>query len=216
MLIRPLDEQVRILREVLPEAAMPDLTFPTRCEVPEGADGWFATLSYHYGLRPAKFLQLVVGRIGERLGLRNEVGDLLDPNRYGYGGFGGLHHAMTRKMQGSPDIMLFPGQFGRRHQERCVRDIARMLKKDDEFLLGVPDVLCMLLTHPERLREVGTAVVCGGDLVQGRAGEPLVPVLSRAYDGALLLTSIRRTDTATVLSTPSGFVPLYAEQTVDA
>ena len=214
--IKPLDEQVRILRDAFPDLAMPDLGFAGRCVTPPEADGWFATISFKAGADPAAFLrQFIAGRFAELVPFRNDIGDLTDPSRYGHGGFGDILRAMTRAMQGQPDIVLFPGTFGNRHPERCARDVRALRLTKEEFLLGVPDALCLLLTHPERLGAMGApAIVCGADMVrrpQGR-GALEVPVLSAAYFGTLL-TAIGENETGTCLSTPSGFAPIFAEHT---
>lgn len=212
--IRPLDEQVRILRDAIPDLAMPDLGFASRCVTPPEADGWFAIISFKAGANCATFLrQFTTGRFAELVPFRNDIGDLTDPSRYVYGGFGNILRAATRSMQDESDIILFPGTFGDRHPERCVAFTRRFRLKQDEFLLGVPDVLSLLLTHPERLGAMGApAMVAGADMVrqpQG-CGATKVPVLSAAYFGTLL-TAIGETETGTCISTPSGFAPIYAD-----
>ena len=56
------------------------------------------------------------------------------------------------EVQGNPDILVFPAQFGLRHRGRSVRR-ARAIMSQCEYGLGAFAVGCMLLTHPERLKD---------------------------------------------------------------
>jgi hypothetical protein len=63
----------------------------------------------------------------------------------------------------SSDLVLLPAQCGRRHRGRSIRH-ARERYTENEFGLGVFAVVCLLLTHPERLSRPDQLYVdCGGD-----------------------------------------------------
>ena len=67
--------------------------------------------------------------------------------------------------QGHPDILIVPAQFGIRHRGRSVRRAREvMLDVSSEFGLGAFAVGIMLLTHPERLKDLNDLWIdCSGD-----------------------------------------------------
>ncbi len=69
----------------------------------------------------------------------------------------------VRGAQENADMLIVPAQFGKVHRGKSPRMITEELART-EFHLGVVEVGCMLLTHPERI-QYGHAhwIVCAGD-----------------------------------------------------
>lgn len=61
------------------------------------------------------------------------------------------------------DVDIFPAQLGMRHRGRSIRR-AREVFRPEEFGLGAFAVACILITHPDRLRDTNDLWIdCAGD-----------------------------------------------------
>jgi hypothetical protein len=142
--VRPINEQVEILQQYFPHLSFKLYGELKPSELPEGAEGWFVVPKLE---RIAGADELATEKI-MRL-----INSSLTPS------FGMLNFCKKRKTReaieslslgSANDFILFPAQFGLRHRGRSVRR-AQDLASSSEFFLGLYEVGCMLLTHPERL-----------------------------------------------------------------
>ena len=84
--------------------------------------------------------------------------------------------------QGNPDILIIAAQFGMRHRGRSVRRV-RALMDSGEFGLSTFAICCMLLTHPERLRQDNDLCIdCAGDEFRWEADAEFSEALFMSYD----------------------------------
>lgn len=107
------------------------------------------------------------------------------------------------------DVLVVAAQFGLRHRGRSTRR-AREIFTIDEFELGVFEIGCMLLAHPERLRQFGDlGIICSGDeyapAADGNFSE--VPCLQINDTKRVLVFDMNRVDRPYEgLGTPSAFL----------
>mgnify|MGYP000100213209 CR=1 FL=1 len=163
--IKEVDEQVEILKRLLPQLS--DATYDRdiiKQPLPEGSEGWFAIprsklLSSTY----SNAVDLVLSIISLERGLINYcLGkfkiDFLRRNE--------RTMKMLKKIsdkQKQHRILIIPCQFGINHRGRSVRRVREILKPN-EFGLGVFEVACLLLTHPEReIKQEQLHLYCPGD-----------------------------------------------------
>jgi len=189
--IRPIMEQVEILRERLSFKGCSINEKIISRSLPEGAEGWFVIPNW------------------EKSGMRNyqgAAGRMPDSLiNYGYCDFNAdffRRHILTEKalrfiyqQQREFDFLIIPAQFGLRHKGKSVRH-ARETFFSGEFGLGVYEVGCMILTHPEReFDKEQIHIDCAGDeynmkatrtfsgtISLGTCGERKLVCDVRAYD----------------------------------
>jgi len=158
-------EQVEVLRELFPELGSIDEGL-AEADLPANAEGWFAIPRWEkiadtYGEAVDKVLALLSktrggrfhnyrqGQLGSRY-LRQHERTVVMLERFG-------------EAQSDHDILVVPAQFGLMHRGRSVRR-AREVFKASEFGLGAFQIVCMLLTHPERLQHLNDLWIdCAGD-----------------------------------------------------
>lgn len=171
---KTLPEQISLLRK---RKNFPNLGDPNQellakiasgeAELPEGAEGWFAIPNFmKLGLTYSEALQAVVKCIAKNRPLQNYLGDQLGPDKLRRTQHATEMFTRLAEMQGNPDILLVPAQFGKRHAGRSPRRARRVIRTGEasEFGLGAYEVACMLLTHPERLVHYNNLWIdCPGD-----------------------------------------------------
>jgi len=177
---RPISEQVDVvagmfslslgdtsefIRTVLPGLALPD-----------GAEGWFAIPSIN--ALAARFFQDVEDPAERYVRAVQLILDKIKETRngkfYNYRD-GNIDTAHLRQSirsanmmaqitaQQTGDILIVPGQFGKRHAGRSVGR-ARVVFRADEFGHGAFSTGSMLLTHPDRLQHYDDLWIdCAGD-----------------------------------------------------
>lgn len=168
--LKGIRKQVKILRELFPNLksaeAKVDLTSQP---LPVHAEGWFAIPRWEkvgetYNEAVEKVLELFLQRQG---GLAPtpafELREII------YKRYLRRHRGTAKKLQvlakqqKDYDILVVAAQFGLRHRGRSARE-ARKAFTRPEFGLGVFEVGCMLLTHPERLEDPeDLEILCPGD-----------------------------------------------------
>jgi hypothetical protein len=164
---KPVEEQLKRLREIIPSLASAKANEALAwCVLPPEAEAYFViprwqVIAPTYGEAVDKILGLLDKYSYERmfnyrkdkLGpdyLRPFEPDLLMWNR------------LSEEQKGC-DLLMVPAQFGLRHRGRSHRRF-REVKLESEFGLGAFAVGCMLLTHPERLRDYDDLwLECPGD-----------------------------------------------------
>lgn len=134
--------------------------------MPRYAEAWFAVLKWQkiaetYNRAVEKILELIrqqaygklynwrAGKLGEQYLQRHEPSE--------------KRLSVVAGQQDKYDIIIIPAQFGLRHSGCSVHE-ARATFSLNEFGLGMFEVGCMLLTHPERLVSYVTLWIdCPGD-----------------------------------------------------
>lgn len=135
-------------------------------QVPKHAEGWFAIprwellgKTYHEAVekilylinkqRNGNFQNLREGTLGEKYLRQGE-----DKIR---------RMGILKKKHEGYDILVVPAQFGSEYEDMSVNE-ARSLFLPGEFGLGLFEVGCMLLPHPDRLQSYNSLwIVCSGD-----------------------------------------------------
>ena len=161
-LIKPLAEQLAIASQVFPGLAGTTLSTPSSV-LPAGAEGWFLLPRWE-SLAPTynAGVELVLAAIARSRAVSFARMDRLGPE---YLRRDARTTAMFDRLRHETDeaALIVPAQFGLRHRGRSIRR-AREILADDEFGLGVFEVGCMLLAHPERLQQADQLYVdCPGD-----------------------------------------------------
>lgn len=173
---KPLAEQVGIHSRLFDLKNTPTrsvLEGYERVPLPPGAEGWFAVprisvLAQQFFLKHVDdrrtylaVLDIVFKKLGVTRVFENyEEGTLpknIQRHRYSLDYFDSL----DRDLMG--DFAIFPGQFGRLHQGASPGLVLSRLKLN-QYALGSVAVACMLLTHPERIKNAGEmGIICPQD-----------------------------------------------------
>ena len=158
--LNPLDQQISTLGTVFPRLA--DVATATGSTLPAGAEGWFAVprweaLAPTYNEAVGLVLAALTGTRDTSLWRIDRLGpDHLRQHERTRAKFASVH-------TGETPIIAVAAQFGLRHRGRSIRH-ARERFEAREYGLGVFAIACMLLTHPERLRQANQLYVdCAGD-----------------------------------------------------
>ncbi|MDR3547860.1 MAG: hypothetical protein P4M11_06280 [Candidatus Pacebacteria bacterium] len=171
---KSLTEQCNRLRELFPGVGYPNQDLLAQIEkgevpLPKGSEGWFAIPNR---IKHPQIFGLIYG------GAVQKVFNVLKQTRNGKfhnfreGQLGPEYLRLTARtekfladlseVQGNPDILIVPAQFGLRHRGRSVRR-AREVYVVNEFGFDPFTVGIMLLTHPERLQNTDDLWIdCGG------------------------------------------------------
>jgi hypothetical protein len=159
----PIEAQVTELRKIFPALKSCNEKLARR-KLPEGAEAWFAiprwqaiASSYNEATQMAinalaskrRFSNRLVGKLTE-IYLHQTERTVLASN-------------IVCEQQEGYDILVVGAQFGMLHRGSSSRR-TRITLAGNEFCLGVFDIACMLLTHPQRLSAGNTLMIdCGGD-----------------------------------------------------
>lgn len=150
--VRPIAEQVAMLRQAFPQLATATFDETVALQpLPAGAEGWFAIpRPSALGATYNDAVLVVIDAVAKMRKLHNYREGQLGANQ--------LRRlartiAMWEKVgeaQQGHDILIVPAQFGLLHRGQSVRR-AREVFKANEFGIGAYEALIMLRTHPERL-----------------------------------------------------------------
>jgi len=172
---KSLSEQIEILKELFGDMGQANQSLlvqieTNRVSLPEGAEGWFAIPNWIkkpeiFGENYAKALYKVLNKIkltknGNFINFRNrKLGpEYLQPSARSVAFFRALSVE-----QDDPNIVIVPAQFGLLHRGRSYRRTQEMLKRK-EFCLDAFSNGIMLLTHPNRLKEIeNLRIVCADE-----------------------------------------------------
>lgn len=158
-MVKPLADQVRRLHELFPSIGGTNPDYQAKIEsgeipLPEGAEGWFAipnlpAIHPSYSMAASHMLAV----LGNTRKLTNYLEGRVNSDRFRRTKRTEEMLAKLSELQGNPEILIMPGQFGKRHAGRSSVRCARYVigGTQNEFGLGVYEVAVMLLTHPERL-----------------------------------------------------------------
>jgi hypothetical protein len=134
-------------------------------QLPDRAESWFVLPNwvmkpYFFGRAYPKSLKSVLGCLPN---LQNYRENDTDSRHFKESARTVKCLELISKIQGNPDFILVPAQFGLLYQERSVEQV-RDGFAEGEFGLGALAVAVMLLTHPERMAKHGDLwVSCPGD-----------------------------------------------------
>ena len=205
--VLPIESQVRELRKLFPSlgGCMEKLGHKP---LPEGAEDWFAIPRWQ-ALAPTynQAVEMVLGVLASRRRFSNRVLGRMGPRYLRQSERSKLSEKILAEQQPGNDILVVAAQTGLRHRGRSARR-ARVSLVSNEFGLGVFAVVCLLLTHPERLSSGETLMIdCGGDKysLQGDSTWDRVPLFE--YDLSGTEFSVFYDDRARNLSgTPTAFL----------
>jgi len=158
-------EQTNILRQLIPGIGYADEKLAEQ-PLPANAEGWFAIPRWQ---SVAKTYEEAVEKVLELIKQQRD-GKFYNWREGKLGAKYLRQHERTAKklealadQQKGYDILVVAAQFGLRHRGRSVRR-AREVFTANEFGLGVFEIGCMLLTHPERLQHYDDLWIdCAGD-----------------------------------------------------
>ena len=205
--VRPVEAQVTEFKKLFPSLGS-CLEKLARRPLPEGAEAWFAIPRWQ-ALAPTyseaveivlgvlatkrKFSNRIIGRIGDKYLRQSERSKLAEK--------------ILAEQQEGNDILVVGAQAGMLHRG-CSARRTRVAMAGNEYGLGVFSIVCMLLTHSERLSTGDTLMIdCGGDeySVRGDYTFDRVPLFD--YDIGGIEFSIFYEDRARNLwGTPTAFL----------
>lgn len=151
--VKPIREQIGIIREVFPQVKTVDENFALRL-LPSNAENWFVVPRW----------QIVANTYNEAV---KNILDLIQEkwrdkfcNWCKYQGKFWVNDIVRSKhteeqlkilagQQGNSDALIIPAQFGYRHRDRNISRAYEVFSVN-EFGLGIFEVGCMILTHPKR------------------------------------------------------------------
>jgi len=205
--VRPVEAQVTELRKAFPKLGS-CLEKIARRDLPEGAEDWFAIPRWD-ALAPTynEAVELVMGVLSKRRKFQNRISDKMGPTYLRQTERSKLASKILADQQAGNDILVVALQAGIRYRG-CSARRARARLEGNEFALGVFEVACLLLTHPERVSSDEALMIdCGGDeySVRGDYTFDRVPLID--YDISGIEFSIFYEDRSRNLwGTPSGFL----------
>lgn len=239
--VRPLIEQIRHLGKCFPSLEIQSAeeyarnVVPT-LKLPEGAEGWFATLRSE-SLSPrvsSAFLEMV-DKINEQRPKQGElysdygpIGNFLQ-DAWGPSYVRTLAHtsdalALIAKQQ-SGDVMIIPAQFGSQYVGVPVQDARSEIQKHEgEFALDLIACAAMYLVHPERIvhwdqihfhcagteyRTSTTSPYDRAPFFMSPLGHAHYTFVTRVAPG---VESLEITQSAPQFGTPTGFIVSAARQ----
>ena len=167
--IKPIDEQIAILKQHFPNLISVDISVASK-PLPAGAEGYFAIPRWQkiaptYAQAVDKVLDAIMQR---RVLWGSAAGPVLETAKKSDS------ISQISRNQNTPNILIVPAQFGLRHRGRSFRRV-RAVMGYREFGLGAYEVSIMLLAHPERLGWSSGLlwITCAGDADGGFSVAPL-------------------------------------------
>jgi hypothetical protein len=197
--VRPVEAQVTELRKFFPSLGS-CIEKLARKPLLEGAEAWFAIPRWE-ALAPTynEAVEMVLGVLATRRKFQNRIIGRLGPTYLRQGERSKLAKKILADQQQGSDLLVVAAQAGMLHRG-CSARRARVRMAGNEFGMGVFDVACLLLTHPERLSTGGDEYSVRGDYTFDR-----VPLFD--FDIAGIEFSIFYEDRSRNLwGTPSGFL----------
>ncbi len=184
---KSLHDQIKKLRQVFPRLGGTNQKLYLLAKdggldyLPRGAEGWFAIPNiWKPGSLPliGTTYQDFTWKVIRTLDVISEGSDKnstpCDPLRQEVSTMRFLEE--LSKKQGNPEILILPCQFGMRHLGYSVNDVrAETRKNSHECGLGVFASMCMLMTHPKRLKSGrDISFNCPGDTWYDRGRKEVV------------------------------------------
>jgi hypothetical protein len=205
--VRPVEAQVTDLRKVFPAlgSCMEKLA---RKPLLQGAEAWFAIPRWQ-AIAPTynEAVEMALTALAAKRKFQNRILGRLGPTYLRQSERSKLAEKLMADQQQGHDFMVTAAQFGMLHRG-CSARRTRVAMEGNEFGLGVFAIVCMLLTHPERLSTEDTLMIdCGGDEYSVRNDYTFDRVPLFDFDIAGIEFSIFYEDRARNLwGTPTGFM----------
>ncbi len=205
--VRPVEAQVTELRKLFPGlgSCMEKLA---RKPLLPGAEAWFAIPRWQ-AIAPTynEAVEMAVGILASKRKFQNRILGRVGPTFLRQSERTKLAEKLMADQQQGNDFMVTAAQFGMLHRG-CSARRTRVAMEGHEFGLGVFAIVCMLLTHPERLSTEDTLMIdCGGDEYSVRNDYTFDRVPLFDFDIAGIEFSIFYEDRARNLwGTPTGFM----------
>jgi hypothetical protein len=205
--VRPVEVQVTELKKLFP-ALGTCLEKLARKPLPEGAEAWFAIPRWQ-ALAPTynEAVEIVLGVLATKRKFSNRIIGRLSDKYLRQSERSMLAEKILAEQQEGNDILVVGAQAGMLHRG-CSARRTRVAMAGNEYALGVFSIVCMLLTHTERLSSGDTLMIdCGGDeySVRGDYTFDRVPLFD--YDIGGIEFSIFYEDRARNLwGTPTAFL----------
>lgn len=173
---RDLMMQIDLLQHFFPDLRGTKLGLITqivdgRLQFPEHAEGWFTIPNWIknpklFGTSYARAVQAILKKIQETHGrFQNYRESQITDRNLRQSARSVESWKQISEAQSNPDILIVPAQFGLRHRGRSGRRALEVMTGTaGEFGLGAFALGIMLLTHPERLKDVNDLWIdCTGD-----------------------------------------------------
>ncbi len=205
--VRPVEAQVTEMKKYFPTLGTCNERL-ARKPLLEGAEAWFAIPRWQ-ALAPTynEAVEMVLDVMATKRKFQNRIAGRLGPTYLRKSERSKLAEKILADQQQGHDFLVMPTQAGMLHRG-CSARRARVSMAGNEFGLGVFEVACILLTHPERLSSEDTLMIdCGGDEYSVRCDYTFDRVPLFDYDIAGVEFSIFYEDRSRNLwGTPSGFL----------
>lgn len=205
--VRPVEAQVTELRKLFPKLGS-CLEKLARKPFLDGAEAWFAIPRWQ-ALAPTynEAVEMVLEVLAHRRKFSNRIVGKIGPSFLRQCDRTVLAEKILADQQQGQDFLVVAAQAGMLHRG-CSARRARVAMAGNEFGLGIFAIVCMLITHPERLSTGDTLMIdCGGDdySIRGDKSFDRVPLFD--FDIAGIEFSIFYDDRAQDLwGTPTGFL----------
>lgn len=151
--VKPIKEQIKIIQELFPKVKTVDEDFMLR-RIPYNAESWFVVPRWQvvdktYSKAVQNVIDLIKKKRGNKFYNWCEAQGTLWINNITRSKHTEEKLNILAKQQSNSDALIIPAQFGYRHRGRNMRRAYEVFLVD-EFGLGIFEVGCMILTHPER------------------------------------------------------------------
>ncbi len=164
----PIEWQIAKISRLFNVSSVEALAFAKNLpKLPEGAEGWFAVLNRDameggwHGSGVRRLLDLVREEYGLGFGRNDLTEKVLGDGKFRLGEVTSSKlHTLYQGQKGP--IVILPAQFGRKYARMLALETKDYMV-EGEFLLGTFEVLCMTLTHPERITGCFLPATCGGE-----------------------------------------------------
>jgi hypothetical protein len=205
--VRPVEAQVSVLRKFFPSLGRCQESLGRR-PLPEGAEGWFAIPRWQAVARTYnEAVEVVLKELARTRRLENLIQGRMDSSYLRQTERLVLAGKILAEQQTGDDILVVAAQAGMRHRG-CSARRARVAMAGNEFGAGAFAVVCMLLTHPERLSIRNTLMIdCSGDEYSLRADGVFDRMPLFDYDiSGLEFSTYYEDRSRNAWGTPSGFL----------
>jgi hypothetical protein len=161
--VRPVEAQVTEMKKHFPSLGSCQEKL-ARKPLLEGAEAWFAIPRWQ-ALAPTynEAVEMVLGVMATKRKFQNRIVGRVGPTYLRQSERSKMAENVLADQQQGQDFLVLAAQFGMLHRG-CSARRARVAMAGNEFGLGIFAIVCMLLTHPERLSAEDTLMIdCGGD-----------------------------------------------------
>jgi hypothetical protein len=211
--VRPIEAQVSELRKAFPALGGCQEKLG-HMALPDEPEGWFAIPRWQ-ALAPTynEAVEIAMNALATKRKLSHRIAGRLGNKYLRQSERTRLAETVLADQQQGNDIFVVAAQFGMLHRGSSARRTRARLASH-EFALGAFAVVCMLITHPERLSTSETLMIdCGGDEYSLHADLSFDRVPLFDFDLSGIEFSIYYEDRAwDMWGTPTGFLYKLVEE----